>query len=193
MSNEKLFMKTSDVSLTNHYYVWLLKLIRVDDHPGYSKLLKYLRLKEFYWSIPNDKNRSDDGKELRNDFLRENNLLSSDIWEEEPCSVLEMIIALARRISEDIVPDFGEDTAYWFWRLLDNLGVLNFTDDKYKSDTIEDIVSLFLDRKYNSDGFGGLFYTKNLELCQKKCHKKNFRHIEIWYQMQFWIAENVEI
>lgn len=186
MDNEKLFMKTSDVSLVNHYYVWLLKLIKVDEHPGYTKLLRYLKLKEFYWTVPNDKNRADDGKELRYDFLRENGLLSSDIWEEEPCSVLEMLIALARRISDDIVPDFGEDTAYWFWRLLDNLGVTLFSDNCYKSDTIEAVVSLFLDRKYGKDGSGGLF-------CLKKCHNKDCRRLELWYQMQFWIAENVEI
>ena len=73
MDNEKLFMKTSDVSLVNHYYVYLLSLVQDKQHSEYSKLLKHLQSKEFYWSTDMDKNRSDDGKELRFDFLREKN------------------------------------------------------------------------------------------------------------------------
>ena len=186
MDNEKLFMKTSDVSLINHYYIWLLDQIDGDGHQEYSKLLKFLHSKEFYWSIPNDKNRSDDGKELRYLYLRDHNLLGSDAWEEEPCTVLEMLIALAKRINFDIVPDAGKDISYWFWAMLKNLGVLLFFNENWNLLKISEILKDFLDRNYEKSGFGGIFLTQNPR-------EYDFRTIELWYQMHIWIAENVEI
>ena len=186
MDNEKLFMKTSDVSLVNHYYVYLLDLIGADKHPHYSNLLKYLHSKQFYWSVEMDKNRSDDGKELRYDFLREKAALGSDFWENEPCTVLEMVIALSKRISIDIMPDFEEDISYWFWILLGNLGVLKFEDrifDANCRDEIDNILRIFMGRKYGNDGKGSLFP------CEKSV-LKNFSVLEIWYQMHFWLSEN---
>ena len=185
MDNEKLFMKTSDVSLVNHYYVYLLSLVQDKQHSEYSKLLKHLQSKEFYWSTDMDKNRSDDGKELRFDFLREKNALGSDFWENEPCTVLEMLIALSKRISLDIMPDYGEDISYWFWTLLGNLGVLKYTNLRFNAEEIDGILKKFLDRKYGTDGKGSLFPCKKSVL-------KNFPVLEIWYQMHFWLSENFD-
>lgn len=42
-----------------------------------------------------------------------------------PCSVLEMIIALAIRLEEHIMddPDIGNRTGQWFWDMIVSLGL----------------------------------------------------------------------
>ena len=184
MDNEKLFVTTPDVSLLNHYYTWLCKKIDIDNHKEYSRLIRYLRSKDFYYSVANDGNRAEDGKHLRKEYLNSGKFLSTDIWEDEPCSILEMMIALSRRISCDIMPDFGYDISYWFWQMIANLGLDSYKNDDFRASEVDEIVKNWLDRSYQKILKTG----KNL-VKSGNFSKKFVESTEIWYQVMAWLDE----
>ena len=134
-----------------------------------------------------DENRALDGENLRVRFFYESHTLD-DNYEEflfEPCSVLEMLVALAFRMEKEYLMDWRpgtrDRTSERFWMLIDNLG----TDDNWSTKIdakVQHYVEQFLDRDYRFDGAGGLFPLKN-------CHEDQ-RNIEIWSQMQAYIMEN---
>lgn len=187
MDNDTLFVKSSDVSLMNHYYVWLCRMIDNGSKKNYSRLLRYLRSKEFYYSVPNDVNRAEDGKNLRKKYLTSGGLLSTDIWEDEPCSVLEMVIALSIRLSTDIMPDYGYDVSYWFWQMMRNLGLDFYTNERFNLEEVDEIVKNWLDRSYQK-----ILKSGKILLKSGKIDRKFVEKTEIWYQMMAWISENYD-
>jgi hypothetical protein len=98
-----------------------------------------------------------------------------------PCSVLEMMIALAIRCEETIMddPDIGDRTRQWFWGMIINLGLGGMTDANFDPDFVDDSVLRFLNRDYEPDGRGGLFTIRN-------CHR-DLRDVEIWYQLCWYL------
>jgi hypothetical protein len=135
---------------------------------------------EFVWTVPNDDNRVADGRCLRDEFLLERDIHPVDsAWYELGCSFFEMLIGLSRRLAFEA----GEDSKWWFWKLLDNLNFRNFADDNIFDD---DEVSLRLDeviwRRYEPNGMGGLFPLAHPKEDQTK--------VEIWYQMNAYLLEN---
>lgn len=169
--------------LDEGYFYWLNSLVEPVRNPNPARthglLLEQLFKKEFRWSIPNDDNRVEDGKELRQEFLYEYNV--DQRWMREPCSVLEMLVALARRVAFE---DSGEPDE-WFWKLMSNLGLEQYTDDVYNyvvADEVNEVLDMFLDRQYSDDGEGGLFPLNDTTADQ--------REIEIWYQMSAYLLEN---
>lgn len=170
----------------NAYFEWMVDLVTGDKFAKairYQRLLEHLHGIEFRYHIPKDKNRYVDGIDLRYQFA----LCSAyddvdyviDILS-GPCSVLEMMLALAIRCEEDVHnPDIGDRTAQWFWKMIVNLGLGGMYDDVYDSDTVEDIIDTFLDRKYSPDGKGGLFYIPSCE--------DDLRKVEIWHQMCWYL------
>ena len=101
-----------------------------------------------------------------------------------PCSVLEMIIALAIRLEEHIMddPDIGNRTGQWFWDMIVSLGLGSMDDSKFDKAHAIDVIRRFLDRDYGRDGKGGLF---TIEHC-----RYDMRDIEIWYQAN-WYLDNI--
>lgn len=173
--------------INNEYFRWILNLLSSEKRAitKYRKLLYQLHDINFRYSIPLDANREDDGIQLRYRFGYEKNYDQREIaryLDDRPCSVLEMIVALAIRFEEHIVgnPEIGNRTSDWFWEMLDNLGLSEFEGAYYNSDmeTIDYIVDRFLDRDYERNGEGGLFIIPN---CQY-----DMRSSEIWYQMQWY-------
>lgn len=162
----------------NAYYDWLLNIINYDD-TEYDISLTTLFNIEFSWDVANDDNRAEDGIVLRSTFMSEEGWNTSPC-EDLGCSILEMMIALAIRIEDDIMWD-GENnrTDKWFWEMFRNLGL-----DKVKSVLdVYDILEVFLFREYDADGKGGLFPLKNN-------NSVDAREIEIWYQAQLYLMEN---
>jgi hypothetical protein len=98
-----------------------------------------------------------------------------------PCSVLEMILALAIRCEENIMDDplKGDRTKQWFWGMINNLGLDTMTDMNYNERFIDDCVCRFLNRDYEPDGRGGLFTVRN-------CYE-DLRNVEIWYQLLWYL------
>lgn len=159
----------------------------------YGNLLARLYELNFYSLVPNDDNRAADGEQLRIIFLDEKgkaNTASSFSDLIGACTVLEMLIGVASRLEFDLSGSRWERTVgEWFWVLIDNIG-LEWCDDmgwemEDREQEVDERIDILLERKYGSDGNGGLFPLKN--------PKKDQRDIEIWYQMSAWIIENYPI
>ena len=167
------------------YYDWLLE--QVDYYPGEDDdidiALEMMFVTPFRWSVDNDDNRAEDGLQLRSIFIEDEGWNTNPFFEES-CSVLEMLIALAIRIENDIMWD-GETnkTPKWFWEMFDNLGFNNVDVDDY-----EFVIDAFLDRTGYKYGFGVLFPLKENG---KKQHR-NWKKVEIWEQAQSYLMENYE-
>lgn len=148
----------------------------------YWSLARQLFTKEFVWIVPNDDNRLEDGRDLRQEFVDDCGIAEVDPgWMDLGCSMLEMLIALSRRLSFEA----GRNPHGWFWRLMENLEVEEFTDKNY-SRLVERLVDDKLDqviwRTYRQDGRGGLFPLEH--------PKQDQREVEIWYQLCAYLLEH---
>lgn len=164
----------------NTYFEWLCALIHDQSYSRklvHKKLLMYLHSTEFRYSIPNDANRADDGVNLRSRFSDESGIPEAESYLRGPCSVLEMMIALAVRCEVHIMndPDIGDRTGQWFWGMVSNLGLSSMSDGRFDEEFVSSAITRFLDRTYKGNGKGGLF---TLPHC-----KYDLRNVEIWYQM----------
>lgn len=165
----------------NAYFEWMYDLVCSNTRGSYRKLLTYLSNVEFRYLIPMDANRAEDGINLRDRFIFENGRRYMRDLPDGPCSVFEMILALAMRCGEQIMDDLEDDnkTAYWFWVMIQNLGLSYMTDARFEPNTADDIIQKFLDREYEPNGEGGLFTVENSVY--------DLRQVEIWYQMCFYL------
>ncbi len=170
--------------ISNEYFEWIFGLVcnrRFGKGVSYRKLLARLHCTEFVYSIPRDRNRAQDGIDLRHRFVVCNGYEDwyDTIMEalDGKCSVLEMMIALAIRCEENIMddPHMGDRTGQWFWGMISNLGLGGMSDDAFNVDAVDYIIKRFLDRKYEPDGEGGLFTIKRCDV--------DLRTVEIWYQI----------
>lgn len=161
------------------YHEWLCSQVSIQG-PDYSYflLMKDLDDFEFQVVVELDDNRVGDAMELRYQYLEEIGDPDGEI--EGPCSVLEMLIAFARRAT--FIADEVNDTNKWFWIFLDNLGLHGFTDDKYDSEAVKHILWVFVNRRYTKTGKGGLFP-------MKRHIKTDQRLLELWYQLAQFLDE----
>jgi hypothetical protein len=145
----------------------------------YWSLLKQFHTREFVWIIPNDDNRLEDGRYLRYEFVNECGLDVDPEWVHLGCSMLELLIGLARRL-------YFEDDApvdIWFWRLMENLGLSEFTDkSRYTEQDVDDVIDDVIWRTYDKNGHGGLFPLRHAH--------RNQQEVELWYQMSEYLLEN---
>lgn len=170
------------------YYFWLISFIEDSefDPTCYQLLLEKLYFTEFIPVIHRDENRLEDGIGLYSLYTK-----GLDIPFDGPyityhnnfCSILEMMIGLAKRIEDDIMydPDEGDRTGFWFWVMIKNLGLLDSDDDNFNESYVDTVIFSFLNRKYEKDGHGGLFITENPHV--------NMRDLEIWYQANNFLDE----
>jgi hypothetical protein len=141
-------------------------------------LLRQLYSNEFVWFVPNDDNRAEDGRDLRHEFLEEKGISEVDPqWMGLGCSMLEMMIGLARRLSFEAE---GEPRA-WFWRLVRNLGLIDTNDTNTNTKEVNEIIKRVVDRTYQHNGHGGLFPLRFAVRDQRK--------VEIWYQLSAYLEE----
>jgi len=170
------------------YILWLSEQIDLDckdELGGYHFLVKSLFKKEFYWTIDKDENRAEEGKELRVIFSDECGF--EDVPDEinGPCSVLEMMIALAKKWNQLVSLTEKEDNSVeYFWTMIQNLGFEGCTDDKFDPEMVRDKLDILLDRDYPKNGDGSLFPLKKL--------KEHQNELEIWYQLQNYLIENFD-
>lgn len=178
---------TETERLHNDYFNWLLQMVhgcKYADEDSYLSLLSHLYDTEFTYLIDRDGNRADDGINLRYRFCDECNLsysLVDGLFQDKPCSVLEMMIALALRCDETIMydSDIGIRIDQWFWEMINNLGLIDMTDSNYDEDYVCYILQSFLNRTYKRNGEGGLFVIKNAN--------RDLRKVEIWYQLMWYL------
>ena len=171
--------------LERQYFDWMFNIIcynRYDKDISYRKLLEYLHDTEFYWMLDMDENRAKDGLDLRYRFCVDHRCLSDiEKIDYKPCSVLEMMLALAIRCEETIMddPNYGDRTAQWFWGMIGSLGLKCMTDEYFDEKYVESVVFRFLDRKYCSNGEGGLFIIDD--------PPRDLRDVEIWNQLSWYL------
>lgn len=172
--------------LKNDYFEWLIGMVNSDnsysDSISFRKLLKLLHEIDFEYINPRDRNRAEDGMDLRYRFAYD--YLAFDDAERYltgPCSMLEMMVALSIRCEEDMMDDtrYGNRTGQWFWGMIVSLGLGGMTDVHFDEHYIRDVVNKFLDRKYAPNGKGGLFTIRS-------CHA-DLRKVEIWTQLLWYL------
>lgn len=178
--------------LIDRYFEWMYQLVCNDKYNrglSYRKLLAYLHTVEFIYSIPMDDNRVSDGIGLRYRFGCECGYESAAVatfLDDTPCSVLEVMVALALRCEETIMdnPEVGDRTGQWFWNMILSLGLAGMSNEKFNRDYAKMIVERFLNREYEPDGHGSLFTVEN--------PPRDMRSVEIWCQMCWYLDEFLE-
>ena len=182
-----MLMTTSDI-INNEYFNWLYHKAcggRYPDTISYRKLLLQLHSIPFRWVIARDENRAEDGIYLRRRFAYDyTDIEDADEYLTEPCSVLEMMLALAIRCEETIMddPEMGDRTTQWFWGMIATLGLGSMSDDRFDRLYVVDVINRFLNREYEPNGKGGLFKVRNCDY--------DLRDIEIWIQL-LWYLDSI--
>lgn len=152
---------------------------------SYKKLLSCLHMITFRCEMRSDENRAEDGVDLRWRFAVDTGRENQNDWIrdclEGPCSVLEMMVALAIRIEETIMdnPALGDRTGQWFWGMITTMGLGAMNDNNFDKKSAGNIVNTFLDRQYKSDGDGGLFRIRGVDVDLTK--------VDIWTQLCWYL------
>lgn len=179
-----------DDEIRNEYFEWLYDCVCdkvFSRNNSFRKLLMYLHDIEFTFIIQRDINRADDGINMRYRFVISHGYEYEHIYDEimdalsGPCSVLEMMIALAIRCEETIMddPDVGDRTKQWFWGMINNLGLGSMIDECFDRNYVDQVINTFLNREYEPDGKGGLFTVRHCDY--------DLRDIEIWHQLCWYL------
>jgi hypothetical protein len=178
--------------LDERYFVWLYGMVAdptiKDRNLTYWNVLRQLYRRPFVWFVSKDDNRLEDGKQLRLQFLRHENISSKDVdreWVEIGCSVLELMVAMSARLQFEVDPD--SNLAYWFWEvLMTNIGLRDCTDGAgFESCDVEETLNRVIFRQYEPDGTGGFFPLQNPEEDQ--------RGVELWNQMSAYVIERMAL
>ena len=177
---------SNEGTLDDLYLEWLYKnfvgrVTNRNPNSSYWKMSKQLYTMPFTWTIRNDKNRAEDGKELRQEFILDCNIEDIEInWLQIECSVLEMLIGLARRASFET----GEAPGDWLWKFFNHLDIHSYNDRIYNSiimGEVDAVVRRLLDRTYEQNGAWGLFPLTHARHDQTQ--------VELWYQLQAYLME----
>ena len=171
--------------IRDEYFKWLVNLVSENRFakPVYQKLLMRLHSTEFRYSIRRDRDRAEDGADLRYRFalLHDLDIPATLADLDGPCTVLEMMVALAIRGEEQIADDtaYGNRTAQWFWNMVVNMGLGPMTDTMYDEEYVGVTLQRFLTRRYEPDGRGGLFRIRDCDV--------DLRKVEIWRQFLWYL------
>lgn len=177
--------------IENNYFNWLKNKVAKDKFSSkisFDKLLFRLHCVPFKWTIERDENRANDGIALRwryacDDENRsyEERMRIDDLLSSNPCSILEMMIALAIRCEEQIMdnPKYGDRTGQWFWGMIISLGLGNMDNRNFDIKYVNDILENFIHHRYDPTGKGGLFTVRDT--------RYDMRRMEIWRQLCLYL------
>lgn len=173
--------------LKDLYFDWRCSLIgRSYRGRSYNCLLTYLDTVPFQYVLALDANREADGIDFRYRFGLEQGYdqrMVATYLDDCPCSVLEMMVALAFRCEEQIMGnvEYGDRTGQWFWSMIESLGLLGMDDPYFDEPYVEEVIDIFQNRTYTRNGQGGLFTVSN--------PNHDMPRTEIWYQMHHYLNE----
>lgn len=178
--------------LRSEYKSWLIQKATdlLSEFGNYKELCEYFHSKIFYWKIDADANRAKDGTYLRIMFSDESDefsyrdisiYLNSDQF---PCTLLEMMVALAIRCEKYIMqdPDYGDRTHLWLFGMINSLGLDVMTDGHMDISAADMIIDRLLERNYLPNGKGSLFSNDILNPTE------DFTKLEIWYQLNWYLS-----
>lgn len=179
-----------DRPIAQDYFHWLCSQVMLSQQPGsprsYTFLADRMNRMVFNDNVPNDRNRSADGIQLRHDFLAQHgadygSMEVADLLYPQ-ASVFEVLVGLAHRANFEVEVGIVE----WFGRFIQNLRLTSFTDSEIQPGDIQRIgrvLAKFNERRYLPNGRGGLFPLKG-------GHWPDQREEELWYQLSHYIEEN---
>jgi len=176
--------------LAGRYFDWLYERVCGDWEPrglSFHSLLMFLYNQNYIPSCEMDEARAEDGLDLRYRFAREQNIqyqAIQDSFAGIPCSMLEMMVALAIRVEEHILEDAaaGNRVGQWFWNMVVSLGLVAMDDSRFDESRAQGVLARFNARDYQPNGAGGLFTLMN--------PKEDMRTLDIWYQLMAYLNEN---
>lgn len=176
-------------NLQERYFQWICCIALSKDSIHYQSLLRYLYNKPYRYTHPRDANREADGIELRYRFAYSMGVAPAEVaceLDDKPCSMLEMMIALAIRCEENFMRNFeiGDRTYEWFQDMIYSLQIAQ-NDFVFNERYVDQAVERFLNRDYAPDGLGSLFHLKH--------PYGDMRQVEIWDQAMWWISEQPDI
>lgn len=186
------------------YFIWLCGMVGLNgedpkqqyrlketDDRTYFMLATRLFESHFTICVPKDANRVADARALRDEFaLVESSFIDYSVLDTPGASMLEVMVALARRFDRDVMQteDEIDRTKEWFWEMLKNSELDVFVDVIFNDADInhlrkmKGIIETINLRDYGEDGKGGFFPLKHPKSDQRK--------IELWYQMHAYFLEN---
>lgn len=176
------------------YFEWLMEIVRpVRNGKSWLILMKVLGQTDFEVLIPNDINRCIDGCGLREEFRLSSHHSSYAGIMGRPCSVLELLLSLARKMDFELSDPYYtsvDRTGRFFWELLRNLGLDGFDDDAYSrkpgaGSEVKRILRVFMSRDYDECGHGGAF--------PLTCSRRDQRYVELWRQLSEYLEERYPI
>lgn len=173
----------------NAYVNWIFREMHAD---GYWMLFDMLYDVPFEWDrkrVPMDSNREADGRYLRRRFVEETDIVEPYGYLEWPASFLEVMVALAFRIDDQLMfdPHTNDGPWTWFWDWMHNAGLDVHTDSEMKSGLslsymmVMSRVNAIMDRRYSYSGEGGFF-----PLSDPGCDQRNE---EMWFQANSYMGE----
>lgn len=171
-----------DLTHREYYLRWLdHQLTSESSQPtrGYSDLVQVMFDTPFAWSVPMDDNRMADAMELRSEFAEGHGVPRMVMEELGPCSFIEVLIGLSRRMSFIA----GGSSPRWAWQLLVNLRLERMWDrlSRSKMQQVLHILETVIQRTYEPNGVGGFFPLAWPDRDQTQ--------VELWYQMNSYVEE----
>ena len=173
-------------TLPEKYFRWLydrvVEVYDIESSRSYITVCSIMHEMPFKAIVEFDENRAADGKELRSLFLsstRGTRVSFEDSELYDP-TVFEVLVGLASR--GNYMVDIKDHV--WFSIFLGNLRLARYSDFyclTHPTWVIVRNIRKFNDRRYKSDGQGGLFPLKHALIDQ--------RRVELWYQMAAYATE----
>lgn len=177
------------------YYEWLIDQLDTHIYNQLSYLLICLNGIPFEPLLQEDKDISERAAYMRLEFL---DTYSEDVDSEVideleilmlngKTSMLEIILFMARELDEIAEDATGYSVSLWFTTLLDNIGVLQYTNADWKQGTgsfiakrCHDVSQRISDRRF--------FYWK-----REKWRGKYWDSLGLWLQLNQWAMKNYDL
>ena len=162
---------------TEAYFEWLYN--KAFDTDMYVNMAYELFETPFEWSVDFDGNRAADGISLRREFLFECGESREHYdWDDSSCSFLEMMVALASKLSMLLDKSLPSSVA----NMMRNTSLSTVTNSRYYTGCAESIAEDIMSRNYSYDGEGGFFPLNNATTDQ--------RNVELLTQLNQYVVEN---
>lgn len=170
------------------YYNWLLDAVASkQEQETYSLVFMTLYCTEFVSYDEFDDNLRENARGMREDFYRFSKTARklTDIYGEIDYAtcILEIMVYLATRIEDTIMsnPDYGDRTGVWFWYMMESLDIIRYDNRRYDEPELEQKLDNFIERRYEKNGFGGLFTVENSRFDARKTN--------IWQQAMDFVTD----
>lgn len=165
------------------YYHWLMDIVGHAKAEAYSYLIRVLHDTPYTYISHSDSNRYYDGIDLRYRYGQYHEMSDPEVaasLDISPCSMLEMMVALALRLEEQFLtdPERGDRTALWFWNMIASLGLSGMTNSNFNRAYIDKTIYSLLHRGYRPNGLGSLFMVPN--------NGSIVERFDIWEQAMIW-------